>query len=164
LVIVLRGPFCGSIPEKVVQGENMYLQWSEAFDIGVPLIDRQHRRLAELLNAVHDSHAKNGSVSSMHLLFNALVRYAEEHFRSEEALMEETRYPDLGRQKREHQRFTFAIFALNQKYEAGDAEAKEETLAFLKTWLLDHILQMDRKMGEHVQERGVPEFWQRHDI
>jgi hemerythrin len=140
-------------------GEAMFIEWSPAFDIEVPRIDRQHRRLAELVNEFHAACGKGRVPGVVFTVLNGLVRYVEEHFRSEEALMTEVRYPELLRHRREHERLTLEIFALNEKLEAGDVEISQETMAFLKRWLLDHILQSDRKLGEYVQERGIPPLW-----
>jgi hemerythrin-like metal-binding protein len=141
----------------------MYFQWSSAFNIGVPRIDRQHQRLAELLNEFHGSCSLPGPDCAVYPVLNALVRYAEEHFRGEEALMEETRYPESLRQKREHEKFAFAIFAFNERLQARGAEVAEEALSFVKNWLLDHILQMDRKMGDYLRDRGIPPHWQQDE-
>lgn len=141
----------------------MYFQWSSAFNIGVPRIDRQHQKLADLLNELHESSAQAGSHASVYPVLNALVRYAEEHFRGEEALMEETRYPELMRQRREHEKFSFAVFALNERLQAREEETADEALSFVKNWLLDHILQMDRRMGDYVQDRGIPSHWQQDE-
>lgn len=138
----------------------MFIQWSPAFDIDVPLIDRQHRRLAELVNEFHSS-CKNGRPgAAVFSVLNTLVKYTDEHFRSEESLMTEVRYPDLIRHRREHERLTLEIFALNEKLSSGDVEVNDETMAFLKRWLLDHILQSDRKVGDYVQNLGIPQHWQ----
>ena len=137
----------------------MYFQWSEAFEIGVRRIDRQHEKLAGLVNAFHEAYVGGGSRELVFPLLNRLVRYVEEHFACEESLMEATWYPELTKQKRAHEALTLKIFALADRYEHGDDAITDETMNFLRSWLFDHILQVDRKMGEYVQARGVPPDW-----
>lgn len=137
----------------------MYFRWSEAFEIGVPRIDRQHETLASLVNDFHDACAAGGSRPQVFPTLNRLVRYVEEHFACEEALMELTQYPELARQRRAHEALTLGIFSLAARCEQGDEGVVEETMGFLRSWLLDHILQADRKLGDYVRARGVPAEW-----
>lgn len=103
--------------------------------------------------------AGGGGRDEVFTVLNRLVRYAEEHFRTEEALMEAGRYPELGRQRIEHERFLRKVFALAERLERGEAEVGDEVMAFLKAWLLGHILQEDKKLEAFFEGRGLPAGW-----
>ena len=92
------------------------------------------------------------------------MQYGEQHCHAEELLMAEVHYPALSRHRREHERLTLEIAFLEEQLEAGDVELDDETLAFLKRWLLDHILEFDRKLGEYVQRCGIPQHWQADEL
>lgn len=136
-----------------------YVPWSPLYEIEVPRIDEQHRGLASLVSEFHAACAEGCGRERVFPLLNRLVRYAEEHFRDEEALMGAGRYPDLLRQRREHEKLTVAIFALAERYERGEAEITDEVMAFLKAWLIDHILREDKKLEGFFRDHGLPPGW-----
>ena len=132
----------------------MYIQWSPAFEIGVPRIDAEHRHLAGIVNAFYDVFRADGGRSRIFAVLNLLCQYAETHFRDEEELMGQGRYPGLARHRLEHDRLLREVFALNERYAAGEAEITEEVMGFLKHWLLSHILQEDKKLEAHFESVG----------
>lgn len=138
----------------------MFLQWSEVFEIGVPRIDGEHRHLVGIVNAFHQIHRSGAGRDKVFPVLNLLVKYVEVHFQSEERLMEVAKYPDLLRHRREHDKLTEQIFALAEKYEAGEAEITDQVMEFLKHWLLDHILQLDKKLAPFFQVHGIPSGWE----
>jgi len=137
----------------------MFIQWSPAFELGIPRIDSEHRHLASIVNAFHEADRAGPGRGKVFPALNLLVKYVEVHFRSEEALMEAGRYPELVRHRREHEKLTEQIFRLAERYEAGDAEVSAAVMDFLKHWLLDHILREDKKMASPLQGAAIPEPW-----
>jgi len=137
----------------------VFLQWSEAFEVSIPKVDAEHRHLVAIVNSFHQVYRSGAARERVFPVLNLLVQYVEVHFQSEESLMAAGKYPDLLKHRREHDKLTDQIFELAQKYEAGDAEITYEVMEFLKTWLLDHILQMDKKLEPFFQEAGVPAGW-----
>ncbi len=138
----------------------MFITWGPLFEIGVPEIDRQHEHLVSLVNAFYDAHEAGASPAEVFSTLNRLVQYVEEHFASEEALMNRARYPDLARHRVEHEKLIRQIFDLNERLEAGTASVDDEVMAFLKGWLVDHLLHEDRKVGEHLARTGIPPGWE----
>ena len=67
------------------------ITWKSDFEIGVPAIDEQHKRLFAMLDALHrpDDQVK------LNDLLLSLGRYIEEHFAFEEALMRKHAYPRI---------------------------------------------------------------------
>lgn len=81
------------------------LVWSREFEIGVEIIDRQHRELIErinlLLNAIRRGKGQEESLALVHFL----QEYVVEHFRSEEAYMRRKNYHDYANHKEMHDAF-----------------------------------------------------------
>ena len=136
-----------------------YVPWSPLYEIGVARIDEQHRGLAALVSEFYTAREEGSGRERVFPLLNRLVRYAEEHFRDEESLMGSGRYPELLRHRREHEKLTVEIFALAERYERGAAEITEEVMAFLKAWLIEHILREDKKLEAFFRDRGLPTGW-----
>ncbi len=142
----------------------MFIQWSEIFAVGVPRVDAEHRHLVGVVNAFHQLHRSEAGRDKVFPILNLLARYVEVHFQSEERLMEAGHYPHLPGHRREHEKLAEQIFALAARYEAGDAEITDQVMEFLKHWLLDHILQLDKQLEPFFRERGVPEEWARDAV
>lgn len=141
----------------------MFLAWSEAFEVGIPKVDAEHRHLVSIVNSFHEVCRSGAGRKRVFPVLNLLVKYVEVHFQSEESLMGAGKYPDLLKHRREHDKLTEQIFELARKYEAGDAEVTGEVMEFLKGWLLDHILQVDKKLEPFFHERGIPPGWETGD-
>jgi HAD superfamily hydrolase (TIGR01509 family) len=120
-----------------------HIQWKDRYNIGYKDIDAQHRVLLDLLNELVDLIAGRGSPEQVSSIFQRLCSYALTHFTSEERYMKAAGYPGLAQQESEHATFVHQLLAFNQAYDPSDPRLLEETLSFLKTWYLDHILRSD---------------------
>lgn len=138
-----------------------FIPWSAAYDVGIPLIDRQHEGLAKTISDFYAVIQSEHRREEIFFLLNNLVRYAEEHFRDEEALMEAGHYPELARQRIEHEKFVRRVFDLAASYQRHEAEIDEKVMEFLKSWLIDHILKEDRKLGVFFTQKGYPKGWEK---
>ncbi len=129
------------------------LNWSRDFQLGHAVVDAEHRRLFDLINDFHFSFMASRDLGEVRRLLNALVRYAETHFRHEEHLMAAAGYPDLERHRDIHAGLFETIFALQEKFEAGAVKMESEAVAFLRTWLTDHITEEDKAFGRFLAGR-----------
>lgn len=132
-----------------------YLVWSQVFSVGVPVFDAEHQGLIALINRCHEMHLEGAAPAAVYEVLNALVRYAEEHFAHEQGAMERHHYPERLRHGREHDRLLEEVFALNRRLSAGEAEVGEDVLAFLREWLLQHILHADRGYADFFSDKQV---------
>lgn len=135
----------------------MFIQWRSKFEIGVRQIDEEHKHLALLVNDFYDLHRSRATSGNLFTLFNELVRYVETHFQHEEELMASSDYPMLLEHKAMHFELAQAIFSLNEKYSKGQGKITDETMEFLKKWLLDHIVEQDMRIGEHIKKKKLSE-------
>lgn len=132
-----------------------YISWSPLFSVDVPRFDAQHRELLDLTNRFHDALMSGLGAAHAYAALNGLVRYAESHFADEERAMETHRYPERLRHAREHAQLVREVFELNERLQGGSEEAPEEIMEFLRDWLLQHVLQSDRKYGPFFQGRDL---------
>jgi len=129
--------------------------WDACFDTELALVDEQHHRLVDLINRFGDLliHPQGASVDEIEALFGELARYAETHFRDEEALMsrEGLAIQYIASHHREHARFIHELTRLHANPIAGKAEAvATQLLGFLTNWLAYHILGTDQVMARQV--------------
>ncbi len=126
-----------------------FVLWKPCYCIGDHKIDNQHRRLVSLLNFLYDRIQEACSKKLIDIILMELVRYAEEHFRDEEALMERIRFPELSHHRRAHEKLLYEVFKFKEKFDSGLA-SKMDLLHFLHDWLITHIIDEDLKIKKYL--------------
>lgn len=121
----------------------VHIQWKDRYNIGYKDIDEQHKRLLKVLNELIDLVDQGGDPDRVSGIFSRLCAYALEHFSTEERYMAAAGYPGLQRQQSEHAQFVDQLLSFNQSYNPSDPHLLDATLAFLKSWYLDHIIRSD---------------------
>ncbi|MFA7552772.1 MAG: bacteriohemerythrin [Spongiibacteraceae bacterium] len=127
----------------------MSLQWSADLEIGISVIDSQHQRIVEYINAVETAHQHDSQKELLEVL-DELVDYTLSHFAFEESLIEEAGYPFCKAHKKVHSLFTRRILGYQQRAKA-DENVAEELTHTLKTWLVNHIKHDDRDYTDIVK-------------
>jgi len=128
-----------------------YVQWTDALQMGIKSIDDQHRQLVEMVNGLHDAVEASGQHCPSPELVALLKSYAAEHFHIEEGYMQAFAYPEFAAHQEEHQDFCAAVQSLETRCADGTAHPAE-LLEFLKSWLTNHILDVDMKMGRFLED------------
>jgi hemerythrin-like metal-binding protein len=128
------------------------IEWSDDLSVGVEQIDDDHKVLIVIINKMIHEVGKNKDLLIHH--FDELEDYTRYHFRREEKLMisqcltDEDRVMVKGHIK-EHQRFIKKIPELKKKILfASSADVSFETIDFLVSWLLDHIIVKDLSLSQ----------------
>ena len=130
------------------------IKWSPGLEIGIELIDDQHRGLVELVNMLHETvHSSDMSPDEKHLvleeILSDLISYTKMHFRSEEEYMEEINYPDLDSHRKEHERFTGAVGNFRDKFQEGGEELLKEVSEYMADWLIKHVKGRDSDLKNY---------------
>lgn len=131
------------------------ITWTkEQFGTDVSSHDLEHQNIFKLLNTLHDTvAAADRNAVSKHL--DALIGYVAEHFGAEEQNMVKSGYPALAKHKEEHDKLVQVCLDLQKKFRAGQAEVTQQTTAFLKDWLVNHIPIIDRAYGPAMNAKGI---------
>lgn len=79
------------------------LIWTEQFNVGIEVIDQQHRKIVEYLNQLDDINSRVHSNMEIGNLINALIDHTIHHFNFEEKIQQEVGYPYI----KAHQRLNF---------------------------------------------------------
>ena len=138
--------------------------WSSAFMTGLPDVDRQHRRLVDLINRLGGLLMGEGAVSQAQIdaARAELIEYSQTHFGDEEAMFIaagiDPRHVDFHRG--EHQRFIDELHAMGAAEDAKGPQ-REQTVrmevGYLVNWLAHHILGVDQSMARQLRlmENGL---------
>lgn len=126
------------------------VDWDDSLSVGYRPMDAEHMRLVELVNELHDNLLAGRSMTLIEAGFHRVARHAADHFRHEEKLMAESDYPDGHDHILAHRQLETQIADLITQIDAGEPVFTLELVEFLKNWLLNHILTMDKKLGAHL--------------
>lgn len=127
--------------------------WSADFEIGIPVIDEQHRHLVRLVNQLQDELLVGGLGQQQRLHYlSELMEYTQRHFREELVLMETTGLDGgfILRHKLAHQQFVSQVLLFSRAVADGAQQHTDALLKYLYGWLVFHILGMDHRMGLQI--------------
>ncbi|MBQ2450766.1 MAG: bacteriohemerythrin [Lachnospiraceae bacterium] len=128
--------------------------FTSKYHTGIELVDQEHQRLFEIIadaNKVIHAELLHDKYDEIVRILSGLKDYTEEHFRDEEACMEEMGYPELDKQRQAHEAFIEKLAEIDlDSMDDNQQEYLEELIDFLLNWLSVHILQMDKKIGEYA--------------
>ena len=101
--------------------------FTEKYLTGIALIDKEHKELFRIIGE---------------------VQHTKFHFQDEELYMESIHYDGLEAQKRAHDAFVTRLEEMDLEHiDENQQETLEELLEFLTQWLVNHILNSDKKIG-----------------
>ena len=132
------------------------MKWQEAFSVGIPEIDEQHKALVDCITLVEEAIAlprDRRGWSAVHALLGRLSDYVRIHFAVEESLMRIHGYPEFEQHAAEHREFAVRLKDLLEKSLREDVAGA--TAAFLNEWLRQHILVQDMRYARYLPEAGV---------
>lgn len=133
----------------------MFIEWNSTLDLGIKILDDQHKKLVGYINEFHDGFKNNESHEAMMKLFKQLVMYTETHFKAEERYFERYGYESSDTHVKEHIDFVDKIKELDQKLKSGEQVLSMEVLFFLKRWINDHIKVKDKAYIDCFKQAGL---------
>lgn len=116
------------------------IEWSPALSVGIDAIDRQHQMLIACINRLSDANACGRSSGVITALLGDLADYAHEHFRFEERLLEQHRWPKAPDHALAHRAFEGQVREFSRRLAGGERSLATPLLMFLVEWLTEHIL------------------------
>ena len=131
----------------------LYIVWNEDYELGVNILDEQHRALVSTINSLYYFITRGSGVQAIKPTLRVLEEYTNLHFATEEAFMKSFDFHDFKEHRQFHQHLMAKTLTLsNHVYSEEDAL---KTLDFLKNWWLNHINGEDRLMVQNYFERSA---------
>lgn len=135
------------------------LIWQNDLDTGIEEIDRQHRRIVEMINQLHVAQRTHEQLAVGEVI-EELVDYTMSHFAFEEELLEEAGYPFTAAHKRVHEVFIRRVNEFRLRFQAGE-DVSDDLKHLLSRWLFNHIRNDDKAYAEDVR-RHLDHFSRTH--
>lgn len=133
------------------------IQWDKSrFTVHVAEFDEDHRELVHLLNDLHSA-MKSGQGRDVIRgpRLSELLERKRLHFSAEEAWLQRQGYPGLESHRQEHQRAHARVAEFQNRIHSRDVVVSVELLEFLRAWLVDHILTVDREYSAYFAARSA---------
>lgn len=134
----------------------MPIFWRPQFRIGHDDIDADHRYLILLINTVELVLRFPDDPRNVELALAELRHYAEHHFEREERIQIAYGYIHLDQHKHEHRQLLAELDILARQVHAtladpdggveGVKAQSAEITAFLRKWLVDHVMKADMQL------------------
>lgn len=130
------------------------IAWKSIYETGIVALDNEHRGLVQEINRLYEAVRDKRGETVLADILAMLEKYTVDHFQHEEALMAEYHFSGLAEHQKIHRELIDEIQEFKKRATTGTEELARELLTFLRTWLLDHILQIDKGYGAFLESRG----------
>ena len=131
------------------------ISWSSRLALGVNEIDRQHRKLMDIINALYGAMRAGKAQSTLASLLDELAEYTVYHFNNEEKYFDRFRYAETAEHKRAHEKLKGQVMEFIGQFKSGRAEVSMDLMDFLKDWLTSHIMKTDKRYVPFMKEHGI---------
>lgn len=121
-----------------------YFEWKTDYETGDSTVDEQHQYLFKLANSLLV--ARRSDFSS---IIMELYQYTRVHFKAEESIMEEFKYPDLDDHKRLHKNLISNLNNLSENFTETE-DSRDDLVAVFGNWIINHILNEDLRFANFV--------------
>ena len=122
--------------------------WKKEFELGIPSIDNQHKKLLEIGNRINDllkNHDdEDDNFDEIMTVIEELKEYTVYHFKTEEDLFLRYDYPEYAEHKREHDAFIDYVNSVDlSSIDENQGAFLKELLKKIVNWVFNHIITTD---------------------
>jgi hemerythrin-like metal-binding protein len=130
------------------------IEWGPELELGIPLLDAQHRSLIDLANRLFEELKRDKAGEEARRAVAELFAYSATHFADEEAFFERFNFPSRDRHASSHEAFIARAAEFEDRLTAGSPAETAELLAFLQSWIRRHIAREDRELVRVARRAG----------
>jgi len=127
----------------------MPIKWDQTFSVHNKTIDTHHKHIVHMVNTLEAALHRKTEQTVIPKILSELADYIQYHFSYEEQMFLVTKYPDKEEHLKQHTEFQRYLKRIQTNENAVTGEA---LLKFLTSWLLNHILQTDKRMVPFLKE------------
>lgn len=129
--------------------------WKEEYLTGNKQIDYQHQAIFNTANDLDDvlkltekeMLSKEKLLIRIQVALDACVNYAHYHFRTEEQIMADLKYPEFAYHKLMHDKIREQLAKVEQRFETDGVAVTEDLFNFFIEWLIKHIEEVDTPLA-----------------
>lgn len=136
--------------------ENKICTWRDDYAVHVPVLDHHHQKLFDLVNDLFVLMRDGSEDKPIIHIIDELLDYTDYHFREEERVMQEVKFPRLEEHRKMHDNFVRVVTEFHSKSHNGMAifVATKVSVTGLD-WLKGHILGADQRYYDFMESHGM---------
>ncbi|MDQ7094644.1 hemerythrin family protein [Desulfosporosinus sp. PR] len=135
--------------------------WKDKYELGVPVVDNQHkelfRRVEAFMQTLRSSVSWEEKVQHVNETLEFMKGYVVDHFRDEERYQQGIGYPGYEAHKQIHTNMVNYVLQVSAEYERRgfDEQLMQQFAGKLLAWLINHVAAEDQRIADYAQEKGV---------
>ena len=126
------------------------IEWKEAFSVGVPSVDLEHRELIEMINDLHGLMGKGASQDKVIAALGEIYAQISAHFALEEKFMRDTGYSAYPNHKNDHESLLDELRDIMDRVEDDGRYDEARLSSELEHWFSEHFRTHDAKLHRHA--------------
>ncbi|MFZ5789833.1 MAG: bacteriohemerythrin [Pseudomonadota bacterium] len=135
------------------------IAWREEFEIGIPSVDYEHRRLVDQINGVAERLASGAGEEAVLDALGEIHGTISAHFALEEQVMRDLGYDEFAAHKADHERLLDDIRDISDAFEHGAyANAQDVLDDHLSRWFTEHFRSKDARLHKFLAQAGATAF------
>jgi hemerythrin-like metal-binding protein len=129
--------------------------WNARYELGVEVLDSEHRRLFDLVRRVRSVVESEGGSLALLSALQELTDFASLHFQTEEKLMEEHDFSTAGLHRKAHERLLQELREFSRRISRIPVSGVRASVEdFLGKWLVEHVSHGDAMLARHLKSEG----------
>ncbi len=132
------------------------MEWKKEYELGVQVIDGQHKKLVELAGDLYNALTGDPEQYKLNLakILKALGNYTIYHFSTEERFMKKYEYPGTEIHKLAHRNFIAELNNQVQKLAKNSIDDGVRFYEYIGSWLLTHIAKSDKLLADYIIKKA----------
>lgn len=130
------------------------INWKAVYETGIVALDNEHRQLIAQINRLYEALRDKRSGEVLNDILAMLENYTVDHFTHEEKLMAAYGFPGLEEHRQHHGELIEAVAQLKKSADDDTGSLAASLLKLLRNWVLDHIVEVDKKYGAYLESRA----------
>lgn len=127
--------------------------WTNVLSVGIEEIDEQHKQLISIINQLNDAIRDKRGRNVFKNALTELNHYVVYHFTFEETLFDDLAYDEKESHLKKHALFIEELNTLTHEFDDLEQDISEKLVTFLRQWLINHILSVDKKLGHAIMDK-----------
>lgn len=110
------------------------------------ILDQEHKQLKDLLHTINTHISEGHSVSDVFKLFDDFIILANQHFKNEEKIMNNSQYPQVAAHKKEHDALMSQLKTIESQLKGGQTPFGKDFMIWQTKWIEEHLSGSDDKL------------------
>lgn len=133
---------------KILLNHNIFIVWSPQYNLGIPIIDEQHRGIVTTINSLHFAIQNHYIQKTFASIIRMMNDYTRIHFKVEEAFFEKVDFAHASRHRELHDELMEQLLYTGKQSLLN--RNPHQFMDFLKSWWISHICNEDLLFRDYL--------------